>query len=666
MFSYDEKKFFDHNPTGVGCSPYTPPQSFPEKVEHTAIMLREALERLHMFEKNMQDKYNDLFSIMTKDNVTFKDIIQKAHSDFVSAVRSEINLFETNSDVMITTYKEAVNAELERFNKEYAANHEELTAEIAGAIAYMKTAINENLTDILHDMSDNNEVVGIVETSVLTSVKKYGAIGNGINDDTAAIQNALNACKNVLVPSGVYVLTAPITINANNHIKCEDGAVFLNCHNGAFFVNGEKGDKTTAGYNGRSNITFEGGTLDSNYPINKAGRAGIAVAHARDINIRNVTFKNITGSHAVEIAGCKNVIVDNCRFEGFFELDRSYIEAVQIELTHPEGFLEFGLGDHTPCENVRVTNCYFGASAALPAPNVACGHHGATYAIPCNNIVFANNIVKGCTYAGIRANHWENVRIENNEFVDCVKAVMIDGVSNAQTALLADTNEPVSCLNVEVGNNSFIRCDPAVWMWARQNEVNHEYAEPKHIAIKENRAADCTMFFYGSNANGLYVLNNTIENCSNTAISANNVKNANIDGNAIVAGNANMIQVKDIVDESGITKNVTISGNKLSDNKYIGVYVRGCDKLVISDNTFQNCGKNTDDYPVYIHNFVNCGVITGNVFRSDDVNGKGWGCIFGEKNHLILVSGNIASNYDSVELNSVEASEIKNFNNYAI
>lgn len=50
------------------------------------------------------------------------------------------------------------------------------------------------------------------------SVKDFGAVGNGVTDDTAAIQAAVNACSNnvgygtpaLYLPSGVYKITAPI------------------------------------------------------------------------------------------------------------------------------------------------------------------------------------------------------------------------------------------------------------------------------------------------------------------------------------------------------------------------------------------------------------------------------------------------------------------------
>lgn len=44
------------------------------------------------------------------------------------------------------------------------------------------------------------------------SVKDFGAVGDGVADDTAAFQAAFNAANNVFVPSGTYKLTAGLTV----------------------------------------------------------------------------------------------------------------------------------------------------------------------------------------------------------------------------------------------------------------------------------------------------------------------------------------------------------------------------------------------------------------------------------------------------------------------
>jgi len=47
------------------------------------------------------------------------------------------------------------------------------------------------------------------------SVKDFGAVGNGVADDTAAIQAAFDAGGVVAIPAGDYKITAPITIDSN-------------------------------------------------------------------------------------------------------------------------------------------------------------------------------------------------------------------------------------------------------------------------------------------------------------------------------------------------------------------------------------------------------------------------------------------------------------------
>ena len=42
------------------------------------------------------------------------------------------------------------------------------------------------------------------------SIRDFGARGDGLADDTAAIQNALAAHDNVFIPPGDYLLTATI------------------------------------------------------------------------------------------------------------------------------------------------------------------------------------------------------------------------------------------------------------------------------------------------------------------------------------------------------------------------------------------------------------------------------------------------------------------------
>ena len=47
----------------------------------------------------------------------------------------------------------------------------------------------------------------------------YGAVGDGVTDDTEAIQTALNS-GNVLFPEGTYLISSTLTLNGHNQIVC--------------------------------------------------------------------------------------------------------------------------------------------------------------------------------------------------------------------------------------------------------------------------------------------------------------------------------------------------------------------------------------------------------------------------------------------------------------
>jgi hypothetical protein len=58
------------------------------------------------------------------------------------------------------------------------------------------------------------------------SVKDFGAVGDGIANDTAAIQAAVTAAKNIIVPTGTYKITSNINLTSNQTIECEADVIF--------------------------------------------------------------------------------------------------------------------------------------------------------------------------------------------------------------------------------------------------------------------------------------------------------------------------------------------------------------------------------------------------------------------------------------------------------
>ena len=76
---------------------------------------------------------------------------------------------------------------------------------------------------------ETSQTIKTLEEYVELNVKRFGAVGNGFNDDTNFVQATINACpKNgtVRIPAGTY-LVRPIFLKSNITIKLEKGATLL-------------------------------------------------------------------------------------------------------------------------------------------------------------------------------------------------------------------------------------------------------------------------------------------------------------------------------------------------------------------------------------------------------------------------------------------------------
>ena len=127
------------------------------------------------------------------------------------------------------------------------------------------------------------------------------------------------------------------------------------------------------------------------YPYNTA----MCMGHAEDIQILGVTFKNIVGGmHSTHVESM--VYISECDFKGFLDIDgdRSFSEAVQLDIQVPGAFPKFGTTDGTITKNVVIEKCYFGRSdhPKMKAWNRAIGSHASRYNCYYENIHINQNI----------------------------------------------------------------------------------------------------------------------------------------------------------------------------------------------------------------------------------------------------------------------------------
>lgn len=79
------------------------------------------------------------------------------------------------------------------------------------------TEYAEEVSSIVSDTNSNYSVEYYSRFDT-GNVKDYGAKGDGVSDDTLAIQNAFNTCRNVYIPKGEYIINGTINIPSNTHI----------------------------------------------------------------------------------------------------------------------------------------------------------------------------------------------------------------------------------------------------------------------------------------------------------------------------------------------------------------------------------------------------------------------------------------------------------------
>jgi hypothetical protein len=171
-------------------------------------------------------------------------------------------------------------------------------------------------------------------------VTDHGAAGDGIQDDTQAIRDAIEACPPehaVYLPNGTYKITGLITLNKNYIvIRGEDrdrtilkfpkglrdavGDPKINYTNWGSFITLQgninpyslKGDST---HRSIENLTFEFPELRSEGHFSNYGASAITLGSARDSWVRNILIKN--ADHGIILKGALWSTVMNIELDHF-------------------------------------------------------------------------------------------------------------------------------------------------------------------------------------------------------------------------------------------------------------------------------------------------------------------------------------------------------------
>ena len=282
---------------------------------------------------------------------------------------------------------------------------------------------------------------GKIIAEFYTTPEECGAVGDGVTDDTFAIQTTADKKGYIVFATGkTYKITSTIRLKKDTVIDL-NGATLV-CTDYRSFYNFVSTDVFT-GYNGNGNITIKNGTI--------VGGA-ISFGHADGVRLENLTFKDCVNDHWLEIAGCKDYVVEGCVFGGIKEQDasRDIVEYINFDACVRNGFPHLPKGsafyDGTKNKNVKVNNCKFEPGTGdYGFAYVVIGTHGIdTAATTHDGTVFTNNDVRGFAKYGLHIINMNNVYVANNRIStigDCIK--------------IGDLNPP-TCDNITIVHNHLV------------------------------------------------------------------------------------------------------------------------------------------------------------------------------------------------------------------
>ena len=445
----------------------------------------------------------------------------------------------------------------------------------------------------------------------------YKPMLKGDNSENAStiIQSALNNYKQVFIGEGNHALFSELKIRRGTRLTLHPNARLIRKHDDNLITNHQM---TYGGYNGEGNIIIEGGTLDVNGNSFPDVANGIGVVHGENIIIRDLTILNTPRGHALEITGCKGVLVDNVRFLGYVidpAKNNYYVEAIQIESASAPppnaGYTFPYVMDFTTSKDITVQNCLFDKSDASPAFPSGVGQHGARYGTFYTEIIIRNNRFVGCSYWAIRNFKFRDCLIEGNIIEDCTGGGIYIVTPSGGLSVTDTEGIPRPSQNVKgttIVNNILKNID-GKGLRIESNEVGH--IEDVIIANNTFNAIG-QQTIHASYADRLTIVGNTIRNSDGRGILLEFSRNVIIDNN-----------IFSFVKENAVflfgNENVSVTNNHVKDVDYYGINVSQDNTVIlISGNLIVNFSRRIEgQYDGLIVSGESSDVrVTNNMFRT--------------------------------------------------
>lgn len=294
------------------------------------------------------------------------------------------------------------------------------------------------------------------------------------------------------------------------------------------------------------------------------------IGHADGITLRDMIIRDCSlNSHAVEIAGCRNVLFDNMSMLGAALVPgRESSEALQLDITaRASVFGSYGPHDHTPCRDVTVRNCTFmpSYSAGTQAWGRGVGSHSATIGRWHENIVVTGNYFEVVQRA-VAGYNWRNSVVSSN---NCATGMGIELTTVSET----DTLDTLNLTGAQTSASQ-----PVVNLVVADNTILHDYLDSStDYAIRIRGYAT-------GHVQGATITGNVVRSSLSGGIRVEYTERAILANNQINLTNWHGITF-DTVDDS------LMIGNTLTEIGRNGIYIQGGNRNRVFQNYIRGANR---------------------------------------------------------------------------
>lgn len=268
-------------------------------------------------------------------------------------------------------------------------------------------------------------------TNAISSVKTFGAVGDGQTDDTAAIQAALDSSYSIIVfDAGVY-LSDRLNVPSNKILIGGNAKIVANKNNTCLFIN--KSDGVTGNDQANTNIVFWGLELSGE----KAGNCSlITMGHCNKIYVINCYIHDCKGYHSIAFNSCSQCVVDGCTIINYGGAD-STTESIQLDICdNASSFQWFGPYDSAPTQNIKIVNTtIIGQPELITSTGGYCaiGNHSSNDADKISRVSIQNCTIK--TFSrGISFTCGSLIKVDSCFITDCNGGIYLERADNSSVS----------------------------------------------------------------------------------------------------------------------------------------------------------------------------------------------------------------------------------------